>query len=195
MGGALAIDHDLSIAVGSDQAFLDIPLSDLDAGTYEWLRVSLAYQNYDIRLYWLGVPFTGTVASFLGFNTYISNYLVHDSTVNVNGNRMQGYWGFEIHDPPFPQDVITGQAPSTTVPNPINGTSPVPPGSCVVTGSFPVPLTITGNETDDIVILVSLSTNNSFEWIDGNGNNRLDVESGLETIVDMGVRGMIPTVQ
>lgn len=194
MGGALAIDHDLSIAVGNDQAFLDIPLSDLDAGTYEWLRVSLAYQNYDIRFNSLGLSFTGTIASFLGYNTYIGSYLVGDSTVTVNGNRLQGYWAFEVNDPPLPVPVTEGQAPGTTVVNPISATSPVPAGSCVVTGSFPVPLTITGNETDDIVIIVSLSTNKSFEWVETDGDNVFEPVDG-ETVVDMGVRGMIPTVQ
>ncbi|MEO8591278.1 MAG: hypothetical protein ABI432_18005 [Flavobacteriales bacterium] len=64
-----------------------------------------------------------------------------------------------------------------------------------MTGAFPVPLTITGSETEDVIIQVSLSTNGSFEWVDPNGNNRLDVETGNETIVDMGVRGLIPIVQ
>ena len=78
--------------------------------------------------------------------------------------------------------------------NPISATSPVPAGSCVVTGSFPVPLTITGNETDHIVIIVSLSTNKSFEWVETDGYNVFEPIDG-ETVVDMGVRGMIPTVQ
>ena len=117
-----------------------------------------------------------------------------DSTVTVNGNRLQGYWAFEVNDPPVPVPVTEGQAPGTTVVNPISATSPVPAGSCVVTGSFPVPLTITGNETDDIVIIVSLSTNKSFEWVETDGDNVFEPIDG-ETVVDMGIRGMIPTVQ
>jgi hypothetical protein len=65
----------------------------------------------------------------------------------------------------------------------------------VVTGAFQAPLTITGNETADVVITVSLSTNKSFEWVDANGNQRFDVETGNETVVDMGIRGMLPIVE
>lgn len=195
MGGAQAIDHDLGIQVGNGQAFVDIPLSDLAPGTYQWLRVSLAYQNYDIRFYYNDIGYMGTIASFIGYNTYIGSCLVHDSTVTVNANKLQGYWAFEVHNPPLPQAVFDGQAPGTTVVNPIQATSPIPAGSCVVTGAFASPLTITGNETEDVVITVSLSTNKSFEWVDVNGNQRFDVETGFETIVDMGIRGMIPIVE
>jgi hypothetical protein len=195
MGGAQAIDHDLGIQVGNGQAFVDIPLSDLAPGTYQWLRVSLAYQNYDIRFYFNDVGYMGTIASFIGYNSYIGSFLVKDSTVTVNANKPQGYWALEVHDPPLPQAVFDGQAPGTTVVNPIQATSPIPAGSCVVTGAFASPLTITGNETEDVVITVSLSTNKSFEWVDIDGDQRFDIETGFETIVDMGIRGMIPIVE
>lgn len=194
LGGATAIDHDLGLNVGDGGVFLDIPLSNLQPGNYEWLRVSLAYQNYDIRFRALGTMFTGTIASFIGYNTYIGSFLVKDSTVNVNANKLQGFWAFEVNNPPIPTPVETGQAPGTTVPNPIFATSPIPAGSCVVTGAFASPLTVTGNETEDIVIVVSLSTNKSFEWVESDGNNIFDPING-ETVVDMGVRGMIPIVE
>jgi len=194
MGGAQAIDHDLGIQVGNGQAFVDIPLSDLAHGTYQWLRVSLAYQNYDIRFYFNDVGYMGTIASFIGYNSYIGSYLVHDSTVTVNANKLQGYWAFEVQDPPIATPVTEGQAPGTTVVNPIQATSPIPAGSCVVTGAFASPLTITGNETEDVVITVSLSTNKSFEWTELDGDNKFEPVSG-ETPVDMGIRGMIPIVE
>ena len=90
--------------------------------------------------------------------------------------------------------VEQGQAPGTTVVNPLFATSPIPAGSCVVTGSFPVPLTLTGNETEDVVITVSLSTNKSFEWLETDGDNVFEPANG-ETVVDMGIRGMQPIVQ
>jgi hypothetical protein len=62
-----------------------------------------------------------------------------------------------------------------------------------VTGAFPVPLTITGTENHDIVVTVSLSVNNSFEYTDQNGDNLYDPTQ--DTIVDMGIRGLIPIVQ
>lgn len=195
-GGATAIDHDQSLEVGNDGVFLDIPLSDLDTGTYNWLRVSLAYQNYDIDLSVFGTPLQGTVASFIGYNTYIGSYLISDSVVHVNGNRSQGYWGFEVDNPPgwAPNAVFTGQAPGTTVVNPLFATSPIPAGSCVVTGQFASTLHITGTETADVVVVVSLSTNDSFEWVEHGGNAIYEPLQG-DTVVDMGIRGMIPSVQ
>lgn len=192
LGGDLAIDHDLCLEVAEGEAFVNVPLSDLSPGTYQWLRVSLSYQNYDIKLQAVGIPLEATLASFIGYNTYISSFQVKDSTVTVNDDKLQGYWAFEVHDIPNP--VETGQATGITVPNPLNATSPIPAGSCVVTGGFPVPLTVTGNETADVVIEVSLSTNKSFEWTEVDGNNIFEPING-ETVVDMGIRGMIPTVQ
>ena len=194
MGGANAIDHDLGLNVADGQAFVNIPLSDLSPGTYQWLRVSLAYQNYDVRFYYNEVGYLGTIASFIGYNTYISSFLVHDSTVTVNANKPQGYWAFEVQDPPIPTPVTEGQAPGTTVVNPIFNTSPIPAGSCVVTGAFQAPLTITGNETADVVVTVSLSTNKSFEWTELDGDNKFEPVNG-ETVVDMGIRGMLPIVE
>lgn len=194
LGGSTAIDHDLSLEVADGGEFLNIPLSDLAPGTYQWLRVSLAYQNYTVKFRSVNLNLQGTIASFVGYNTYITGYQIQDSTVTVNGNRLQGYWGFEVNDIGVP--VLTGQAPpgATTVPNPINATSPIPAGSCVVTGAFPIPLTVTGSETEDIVIEVSLSTNKSFEWLETDADNVWEPENG-EEVQDMGIRGMIPTVE
>lgn len=196
-GGANAIDFAQGIRVGDGGTFLSIPLSELAPGTYEWLRVSLAYQNYDVH-FRVNTPIqadlSGTVASFIGFNTYIGSYVVHDSTVTVNDDRAQGYWAFEVIDPPYPVPVSSGQAAGTTVPNPISATSPIPAGSCVVTGAFAQPLTITGNETGDVIITVSLSTNKSFEWTETDGDNVWEPLEG-ETVTDMGIRGLIPRVE
>lgn len=190
-GGPNAIDFSQSILVSEGQAFLSIPIDSITPGTYEYLRVSLAYQNYDIRLRAMSINFTGTIASFIGFNTYIQNFMIKDSSITVNANKAQGYWAFESI-----YGVAQGQSPpgSTTVPNPIAGTSPIPPGSCLVTGAFPTALTITGNETADIIIEVSLSTNKSFEWKDANMNGVYEPLDG-DTVVDMGVRGLKPIVQ
>lgn len=193
-GGGTAIDFDQSVEVGDGGVFLDIPLSDLDTGTYAWLRVSLAYQNYDINFSAFGAPLQGTVASFIGYNTYIGSYFIQDSVVHVDGDRLQGYWGFEVNDPPFGVAVFTGQAPGTTVVNPLFATSPIPAGSCVVTGQFASSLHITGAETEDVTIVVSLSTNDSFEWVEHGANTIYEPLQG-DTVVDMGIRGMIPLVQ
>jgi hypothetical protein len=140
------------------------------------------------------------VASFIGFNSYIKTYTVKTDTIIVNGNRKQGYWGLETSATigGFPLKVKEdGQAPdgATTVVNPIATSSPIPAGSCVVTAAFsPGKLVITGNETKDIVVEVSLSTNKSFEWKEVIKNGRYEPLRG-ETVVDMGIRGMIPKIK
>jgi hypothetical protein len=102
---------------------------------------------------------------------------------------LQGYWGLETA-----YGVFSGDAPVTTVPNPIASSSPIPAGSCVVTGPFTIPLTITGKETKDIKVTVSLSTNKSFEWKDHNLNGIYEPLDG-DSVVNMGIRGLVPTAQ
>lgn len=207
-GGSTAIDFEQSKFAGNNETFYSIPLKDVAKGEYEYLRVSLAYQNFDVSLF-IDTVVSGysihqqvpcTVASFVGFNTYIKHYKVKDGDIAVNGNRAQGYWGFEavlnfggntVH---LLQD---GQAPAgaTTVVNPLFATSPIPAGSCLVTSAFNGgKLKITGNETNDIVVTVSLSTNKSFEWIDVINDGNWEPSKG-ENVVDMGLRGMIPYIQ
>ena len=194
-GGSSAIDFSQSYFAANNQVFLSGPISGITPGTYNWLRVSLAYQNYNVYVTTPTQSIDATVASFIGFNTYLTSYKVKDSTVIVNGNKLQGYWAVEGKVPGF-GFVTTGQAPpgATTVPNPLFASSPIPAGSCVVTGQLASPLVITGNETTDINIVISLSTNKSFEWIDGNANGKYEPLLG-EQVVDMGIRGMIPVKQ
>lgn len=207
-GGATAIDFEKSAFAGNNETFFSIPLKSIAAGEYEWLRVSLAYQNYDIRYYidtvisgvTIRQEFAGTTASFIGYNTYIKNHTIKTQTLTVNANKAQGFWGFETTvnygGVSYPY-ITSGQAPpgATTVPNPIFATSPIPAGSCVVTAAFtPGKLKITGNETADIVIEVSLSTNKSFEWREVVNDGRWEPGKG-EQVVDMGIRGMIPKIK
>jgi hypothetical protein len=208
VGGATAIDFEKSSFAGNNETFYSIPLKSIAAGDYEWLRVSLAYQNYDIKYYLDTVisgitikqEFSGTTASFIGYNTYIKTLTVKTQSLSVNANKLQGFWGFETTinylgvNYPY---ISSGQAPpgATTVPNPIFATSPIPAGSCVVTAAFtPGKLKITGTETNDIIIEVSLSTNKSFEWHEVVADGRWEPGKG-EQVVDMGIRGMIPKIQ
>lgn len=201
-GGANAIDFSQAVQAGEGQNFLSIPLSQLPAGTYPYLRVSIGFQNFDIDFRYtdatLGVfDLQGTVASFIGFNSYIGSFNVDQQSVAVNDDRLQGFWAFEVLNPPIPFAPIVGQAPegATTVPNPIFDSSPIPAGSCLVTGVFAEPLEITGTGTQDVVITVNVSTNNSFEWID-NGDGIFEPgPPANDQVVDMGTRGMIPTVE
>ena len=207
-GGSNAIDFEKAQLAGNNETFFSIPLKNVPAGEYEWLRVSLAYQNFDVNFYidttisgiTVKQEFPGTAAGFIGFNTYIKNVTIKNNSVAVNANKAQGFWGFETMvnfggmNFPF---TTTGQAPpgATTVVNPIFATSPIPQGSCVVTSDFkPGKLRITGNETRDIIVTVSLSTNKSFEWREVVADGRWEPSKG-EQVVDMGVRGMLANWQ
>jgi len=204
--GSKAITFCQSVVVKEGVVFFSIPISSVTPGSYKWLRVSLAYQNYDIPFKTSSVSGTqwGTVASFLGFDTYISQYKIKNllatpsASVGGAGNHKQGYWGFETNILGFTY-FNDGQPPAgaTTVVNP-NPSSPIPAGSCLVTGEFynnglsmAQPLVITGSETNDIIITVSLSTNKSFEWQEVTFDGIYQPEAG-EKPVDMGIRGMIP---
>ncbi len=183
-GGENAIDFEKSKNVKEGETILEIPIKGIKSGSYEYLRVSLAYQNYTVKFRALNMDLEGTVASFIGFRTYLKTYKVKNTELAINRNKSQGYWAFETSF-----GITSGQAPRTTVPNPLFATSPVPAGSCVVTAKFDSPLIITGKESKDITITISLSTNNSFEWVDSNRNNRWEPADN-EPVVDMGVRGM-----
>ncbi len=201
--GENAITFCKSVVVKEGDVLFSIPLSQV-AGSYKWLRISLAYQNYDIPVRNASVGIlNGTVASFLGYNTYIKQYKMKNAVMTPTagggvGNHKQGYWGFytNVLGTPYKVD---GQNPAntTTVVNP-NLSSPIPVGSCVVTGAFfnqtanaAQPLVITGNETQDIIITVSLSTNKSFEWKEVTADGYYEPGIG-EQPVDMGIRGLIP---
>jgi len=207
-GGATAIDFSKAVLAGNNEKFFEVPLSEVTPGDYEYLRVSLAYQNFDVQLFidttvggfTIQQEYPGTVASFVGYNTYINNFTIKNKSFTVNDDKLQGFWGYEMSANffGFPYEFsATGQAPpgATTVPNPIAATSPIPAGSCVVTGPFGgSKLKITGNETEDIVVVVALSTNKSFEWVEVVNDGKWEPTKG-ETIVDMGLRGLWPYVE
>ena len=214
-----AIDFSQESIMGQGGQFFSIPLSKIAAGTYQYLRISVSYQNYDIT--YAILPNTavsptyttpnstyyssGTIASFIGYNTEVSSYKIKNQTVTVGSNKAQGYWGFESAPYIIPGvgtytvPYSTGQAPagSTTVVNPLFASSAIPPGSCLVTGQFVGPgganeaLIITGQETSDIIVTVSMSVNQSFEWKEYTGDNNFNPLNG-DTVVNMGVRGMKP---
>ena len=189
-GGDTAIDFQNAKFAGDNETFLTIPLSEVAAGSYNWVRVSLAYQEGGIKLLHTGNVINGTLASFVGYNSYITSFDINGSTFDVNANRLQGFWAFEALG-----FTSQGQAPegSTTVPNPLFDSSPIPQGSCVVTGQFDSPFTISGNETQDIVVTLSFSINKSFEWTEVNVDGRYEPSAG-EQVVDMGLRGLKPIV-
>lgn len=188
-GGSLAADFEKAVIKGNGEEYLKIPISAVTPGTYEWVRASIIYQNFDLKYKYQGIVSTGRLASFVGWNTYLTNYLIRNEYDTVNANKPQGYWAFEDFG-----IVVTGQAAGTTVVNPIQATSPIPAGSCVVTGDFTTPLVITGNETQDVQVTLSFSTNQSFEWYDANQDGLYEPDAG-DYPVDMGLRGLEPVVE
>lgn len=190
-GGAMAIDFQQAILAGDDEVFLSIPLSEVANGSYEWVRVSLAYQEGDIQILTENIgEVTGTLASFVGYNNYITEFDLNGSVISVNDDVLQGFWAFETLG-----FTTQGQAPAgaTTVPNPLFNTSPVPQGSCIVTGQFSNAFTLTGNEIEDVIVTLSFSVNDSFEWTEVNADGKYEPNAG-EQVVDMGLRGLIPSI-
>ena len=188
-GGDKAIDFSQARIVGDNQTFMELPLKNVTPGTYTWVRVSISYQSGTIDFLNNGTDLQGAVASFLGYNSYIESVGINGRTVEVNANKLQGFWVFETLGLTF-----TGQAPegAVTVPNPLFETSPIPQGSCVITGKFAEPLVITGTESSDITINLSFSINNSFEWKEVNTDGKYEPNAG-EQLADMGLRGLIPS--
>ncbi len=208
-GGSNAVDFDQAILEDENIIFKTIDIKEVPPGTYEYIRVSVSYQLYDIKFNILNVPIvgdlmnqSGRVASFLGFNNYINSVTPKQLTQAVNANKKQGYWVFESDlSAPYNSfnQLYSGEAPegATTVVNPLAGITDIPIGSCIVTGKFETPLVITGDEEENITINLSFSVNDSFEWVDLNGNGELDLDADasadFENIVDMGLRGLIPS--
>jgi hypothetical protein len=200
-GGQEAIDFSKLPITTDGKNFLRIPFKNIPSGTYKWIRVSLAYQNYTVKFRVFvdaiqqHMQFNGTIASFIGYRQFITSVPVKDMSLNVNANKDQGFWGFETEIPNSTPQLTFGQAPpgATTVPNPLFNSSPIPQGSCVVTGPFENSLIIPQNPTEDIIIELRISVNNSFEWLETGNNDTFDPLDG-DQVVDMGVRGLIPVV-
>lgn len=202
-GGEKAVDFEKASIGKEGEGFITVNLNKLPIGTYKWIRVSLTYQKYDIAYrynnppYFVNADLKGTLASFVGYNTYIKNHKIKDSTLSVNADKLQGFWAFETGGSLGGVSygtVVQGEAEGTTVVNPIATTSPVPAGSCIVTGRFDTPLVITGNETSDVEIVLAFSINNSFEWKEVNVDGKFEPSAG-EAVVDMGLRGLHPKVK
>ena len=209
-GGGTAIDFSQAKMGKDGDVLISIPLKNLPAGVYTYVRSAVTYQNMGLTFNLLNVPSAGilpgekgVLAAFPGYNTYLTQYLINRTQDVVNGNRKQGYWAFEttLRSAFASYDrVVKGQSPAgrTTVVNPLNSTSPIPSGSDVITGNFDAPLTITGKETSDVTISLSFSINNSFEWQDTRANGQWDIDilgQTVEPVVDMGFRGLRVAVE
>jgi hypothetical protein len=208
-GGETAIDFGQLKFAKDGEILFSIPMSQIGIGRYDWIRVAVAYQNFDVQFNMTNVPFSGnfndergTLATFLGDNNYITKYRVSTKDETVNANKKQGYWCFEtkLASAYSSNDrMYNGQAiESPTLVNPLSQTSPLPMGSCLVTGRFDTPLNITGKEAQEVTVTLSFSTNRSFEWEESvarNGKWDADRQANtgqppIERVVDAGLRGL-----
>ncbi|MEZ5013462.1 MAG: hypothetical protein R2794_04160 [Chitinophagales bacterium] len=208
-GGDNAIDFAASSFAADGDEFFSVPTGKIPPGTYHYIRVSIAYQECNIHFDLNNIPGygdlpdqNGTTASFLGYNTFIKDLSVNNLSIPIYTNKLQGFWGFATAFTgalePY-NALYTGQAPAgaTTVVNPLHDTAPVPNGSCVITGAFADPLVVSGDETDELYIYLSFSINQSFEWVDTDGDGKWDIDATnpeeTESITDMGIRGLVPS--
>lgn len=185
-----AVDFAGLPVVSPGEELASIPLAELEAGAYEYLRVSVSYQRFRVEGHadYMGIDVAADVevAAFVEGEMYVGSYELGDEVVEVDSVQEQGYYGAWSQY----TGVIQGQAPvgATTVPNPLDETSPIPVGSCVVTGIFDEPFELAGDETEDVELRVTLSSNQSFEWEDDNGDDQW--QPFEESVIDMGLRGM-----
>lgn len=214
--GARAIDYEQAAFFGNYEVFFAIPLKNFPAGEYEWLRLEPTAMSGSVPCHidttitvttdtssntiTIDQDFFGNFTGLTGYNTYIRDILFPAGLLTIEDNRKQGFWGFEttIGAEGFSEiytDSAQSPGGSLTVVNPLHATSPLPEGSGVITAAFvPGKLIVTGKETENIIVEVSLSTNQSFEWKEIVNNGKWDPLEG-EPVIDMGIRGMIPTIK
>jgi hypothetical protein len=196
--------------VKDGETIVSVPMSKLGVGKFEWVRLGVAYQNFDILFSMQEVPFAGnftdergSFAAFLSKSNYITTHTVATKSETINGNKPQGYWVFETK---FPSAYATlnrlfnGKIPDSTLTfvNPLHATAPLPTGSNLIVGRFDTPLSITGQENQDITVTLTLSTNKSFEWEEsilrnGKWDSNAQANTGqpsVERVVDVGFRGL-----
>jgi hypothetical protein len=191
-GGALAIDYSRSTPILQNQKFFSYNLQSIPPGTYKYLRVGLGSQKMEVKTKWGAQVVPCGIVSFIGYNTYVQDLIIDNQEISINQNQLQGSYGF-VASNGVSQNYGLGDSFSgnTTVPNSIYATSPIPIGSSVVTGEFEEPFVVTNEEGMDRNITIHVSTNKSFEWIDSTPDGVWDPTT-LESVVDMGVRGMLP---
>jgi hypothetical protein len=207
--GQKVIDFSQVLTSPADSVFASFMIKDLAPGTYEWVRVGVAAQNFDFRFNINNLPVFGnllnqkaTATSLLGFKAYLTSVTPYSINLAINDVKDHGSWFLETRfNSPFTayNQVLSGQvAGMMTVVNPIWATSQVPVGSSYITGKLATPLVITGKETQDQKLVLSFSIMQSLVWIDpdGNGTFDLDATAGtFEQLVDMGLRGLKARVE
>lgn len=135
--------------------------------------------------------------SFLAHACYVPQFYIGDSLEKINNIRAQGFTISQLHyTTPSIHHVYRSSSKLVTAPNPIYKTCPSIPRSGIITAGFlNKNVVISESSNTDIVIDVSFSTKQAFEWEDNNKNGSFDVIPVYETIANIGLRGMQPTVK
>jgi hypothetical protein len=197
------------------EIILSVPMSDIPKGKYEWIRTGVAYENFDVQFNLLNAPSAGNfldergaMAVITNTNSFISKLKVFNREENIDGAKKQGFWLFESKLSPgyaSYNTIYQGQmaANSITFVNPLAQSSPISKEANIITGRLETPLSILGNEEEDITVVLSFSTNKIFEWEDNiNRNGKWDIDlkgvsttPSIELVSDVGLRGMRAFIQ
>jgi hypothetical protein len=200
-GGNKAGNFCKGVVVGENEVLFSVDLNLIPPGSYPWIRVSIAYQ--ELKIMARSVSAGNQKACLAGFSselTYLSKTKVDNAvltpTLNGVGNKNRGYWLFyqQIFNLSYR---LEGNSPHTTVVNP-NTQAPNTNTLSFVYGEFvnssnsnPQALSISGNELSNIEVILSISTNKSFEWTELTQDGLFQPEIG-ESVLDFGCRGLIP---
>jgi hypothetical protein len=200
-GGAKASNFCKGTVVAENALVFSVDLAKIPPGTYSWIRISIAYQEFNIQARTLSSG--NAPACFAGFSsdlTYLSKIKLQNTVVTPTlggiGNKTRGYWLFyqQIFNTASQLD---GQAPHTTVVNSNpqatnSGTLSYVYGQFTNSANSSVQaLVINANETSNKEIILSISTNKSFEWTEITKDGLFQPEIG-ESVLDFGCRGLIP---
>ncbi|MBL7901301.1 MAG: hypothetical protein JNK73_04845 [Bacteroidia bacterium] len=200
-GGAKAINFCKGYVLEENEVLVSVDLNTIPAGSYPWIRISIAYQELVVQAQSLSAGKTGaTLAGFSGGLTYLSKTKIQNTvltpTLGGTGNKNRGYWMFyqEVFNTAYR---LEGQAPHTTVvnsnPQVVNtNTLSFVYGQFVNSNTMNTEALVIGsNETNNREIILSLSTNKSFEWTEITNDGLFQPEIG-ENILDFGCRGLLP---
>jgi len=200
-GGNKATNFCKGVVVKENEVLYAVDLSLVPPGSYQWLRISIAYQEMKIQS--RTVSTGNTPATFIGFagdQSYLSKLKIENSvvtpTLGGSGNKSRGYWMF--YQELFHTTVqLDGQCQKTTVVN-SNPQATNTNSLSFIYGEFMnsnnssiEALSISGTEVTDREITLHISSNKSFEWKELTNDGIFQPDIG-EVVLDFGFRGLIP---
>ena len=185
MGGSEAIDFGLTRVVEENRVFVALPIKKLKTGNYRYVNVSIAFQNYKIKIRNNAADYDGTMAGFTGFNTYIDTYEIGNNIFPVNANKTDGYWAFALDDFPYQ---AKGQITDNIISN--SGNDAGLTKSRLITGKFTSDLVITGKETSNIEVTLTLPVAHTFQWKEVIFDGKFEPSIG-EQIINLGANDVV----